>query len=39
MIDPKSIPVPVWIGAAIIIGMIVIAIVGYGAGLWEPALD
>jgi hypothetical protein len=28
-------PVAVWIAGAIILGLIVIAIIGYGAGLWE----
>jgi hypothetical protein len=32
----NNIPIAVWIAGAIILGMIVIAIIGYGAGLWEP---
>ena len=32
----NNIPLAVWIGGAIILGMIVLALVGYGAGLWEP---
>lgn len=34
--DIRHIPIPVWIAAAIILGLIVLALVGYGAGLWEP---
>ena len=30
------VPLVIWITGAIILGMIVIALVGYGAGLWEP---
>jgi hypothetical protein len=39
MTDYRLIPIPVWIAVGLIVGLIVLAIVGYGAGLWEPALD
>jgi hypothetical protein len=31
----NRVPLTVWIAGAIILGLIVIALVGYGAGLWE----
>lgn len=30
-----DVPVPVWIAAGIIVGLIVLALIGYGAGLWD----
>lgn len=35
--DMPNVPVPVWIAAAIILGLIAIAFYGYTAGLWETA--
>jgi hypothetical protein len=32
----NKIPLAVWIAGGIILGLIVIALIGYGAGLWEP---
>ena len=28
--------VAIWIAVAVVVGMIVIALIGYGAGVWEP---
>lgn len=35
--DMQRIPVPVWIAAAIILGLIAIALYGYSSGFWGPS--
>ena len=33
--NAQTIPTAVWIAAAAIIGLIVLALIGYGTGMWE----
>jgi len=32
----RRVPLTVWIAGLIILGLIVIVLISYGAGLWEP---
>jgi hypothetical protein len=37
--EMNRVPLAVWIAGAIILGIIVLALVGYGAGMWETGVE